>query len=153
MAVLYVGFWLALGTTLSVLIRQPATAALAGIALWLFFTFLATMIADSVATAIVAIEEPAALERVVEIEETRRAISRLSPATLFQEASVAILVPRVRTLGPLLLHETIGLMPEPLSPELSLLLVWPQVVALLALTAACFALAYWRFIIREVRAL
>ncbi len=39
-----------------------------------------------------------------------------------------------------------------LSLDQSLLLVWPHVVALVAMTAVCFAVAYVRFMRQEVRA-
>src|SRR5690625_3814083 len=38
MIILYVGFWLALSITLSILFKQAATSALSGIAVWLFFS-------------------------------------------------------------------------------------------------------------------
>ena len=43
-------------------------------------------------------------------------------------------------------------MPSVLSFDQSLLVVWPQVVALVALTTLCFALAYMAFMRQEVRA-
>ena len=42
--------------------------------------------------------------------------------------------------------------PSLLSLDQSFILVWPQVVALVALTVACFALAYVLFMRQEVRA-
>ena len=42
--------------------------------------------------------------------------------------------------------------PSILSFDQSLLVVWPQVVAIVALTAVCFALAYVAFMRQEVRA-
>src|SRR3990170_7162614 len=42
--ILYVAFWMALATLFSLLLRQTATSALAGIASWIFFTFFLTMI-------------------------------------------------------------------------------------------------------------
>ncbi|HEU4919045.1 MAG TPA: hypothetical protein VFT20_04850, partial [Candidatus Limnocylindrales bacterium] len=42
--------------------------------------------------------------------------------------------------------------PSLLSLDQSFILVWPQVVALVAITVACFALAYVRFMRQEVRA-
>ena len=42
--------------------------------------------------------------------------------------------------------------PSLLSLDQSFILVWPQVVALVALTVACFAIAYVRFMRQEVRA-
>lgn len=151
--VLYVGFWLALALLLSVLVRQAATAALGAIAAWIFFTFFVGMIADSVAAAVVAIRGVPDVDALLQVEGLRQSLARLSPNTLFQESTIAMLLPRVRTLGPLLLHETIGMVPNPLPFGQTLLLIWPQVVGLLAMTAACFAVGYWKFMTREIRSL
>ena len=42
--------------------------------------------------------------------------------------------------------------PTLLSLQQSLLLIWPHVVILVALTAVCFAVAYIRFMRQEIRA-
>lgn len=152
-AVLYVGFWLAFATALSVFLRQPATAALAAIAAWIFFTFFVQMIADTITNAVLAAAYIVDVEGYLAVENTRQMLARLSPNTLFQEASVHILEPRVRTLGPILVQQTIGLVPNPLPLGQSLLLVWPQVVGLLALTSFCFAAAYAKFMRQEIRSL
>ncbi len=151
--ILFVGFWLALATTYSVLFRQTATSALAGIATWIFFTFFIPMIADTLASALLSVTNVPITEVVLRFEEYRRMMARLSPNTLFQEATVAILRPRVRTLGPILLREAIGMIPNPLPLKQSLLLIWPQAVGLLALTAFCFAVAYTKFMRQEIRSL
>ncbi len=152
-AILYVGFWLALATTFSVLLRNTATAALAGIASWIFFTFFVTMIADATANALVSVNtllDPGAM---LQVAQLRDLIARISPNTLFQEATVAILTPQVRSLGPILFSQVVGLIPNPLRFSQSLLLIWPQVVGLGALTAVCFAVAYVKFMTLEIRSL
>ena len=151
--VLYVGFWLALATALSVVLRNTATAALAGIAAWIVFTFFVTMIADAIAGALFQASMAFDPQAMLQLENLRMMLARLSPNTLFQEATIAILMPKVRTLGPLLISEAIGMVPNPLPVRDSLLLVWPQVVGLLALTSICFAFAYIRFMTQEIRAL
>ena len=45
-----------------------------------------------------------------------------------------------------------GLTPTPLPLVQSLLIVWPQIVGLVALTAVCFAIAYIKFMREEIRA-
>lgn len=151
--ILYVGFWLALATTFSVLLRNTATAALAGIAAWIFLTFFVSMIADAITNALVSansLVDPSALLEVTQLHDL---IARISPNTLFQEATVAILMPNIRTLGPILTSQISGLLPNPLPLSASLLLIWPQVIAMLALMAVCFAIAYIRFMTQEVRSL
>lgn len=150
--IIYVGFWMALATLFSLLLRQTATSALAGVAAWIFFTFFITMITNTLASALIVVDAMDA-NSVLDAMQTQQMLARLSPNTLFQEATTAILLPNVRTLGPILLTETIGMLPNPLPVTESLLLVWPQVVSLLALTAICFAIAYAKFLTEEIRAL
>ncbi|MFZ5817821.1 MAG: ABC transporter permease [Bacillota bacterium] len=132
----YVAFWLALSILFSVLFRQAATSALAGIAVWLFFSVFWEMI-----VGLVAGSETAALW-----------LSRLSPGTLYAEAVLTVLTPTVRTLGPVTIEQLIGALQGVLPFSQSLLLVWPQVVGLIAFTAAEFAAAYILFMRREIRA-
>jgi ABC-2 type transport system permease protein len=152
-SILFVGFWLALGTTFSVLLRQSTTAALAGIASWIFLTFFVTMIADAIANALVNVIDIFDVTALLRLEALRQTISRISPNTLFQESTVVILMPKVRSLGPILFSQTVGMLPNPLTVRESLLLIWPHAVALLALIVACFAVAYVRFMTQEIRSL
>ncbi len=151
--ILYVGFWLALATTFSVLLRNTATAALAGIASWIFLTFFVSMIADAIANAFVSANTLVDPNAILQVTQMRDMIARISPDTLFQEATVAILMPNIRTLGPILISQIVGLVPNPLPLAQSLLLIWPQVVGLVALMAVCFAIAYVKFMTQEVRSL
>ncbi|MFZ5823964.1 MAG: ABC transporter permease [Bacillota bacterium] len=132
----YVAFWLALSILLSILFRQAATSALAGMAIWLFFSLFWEMI-----VGLVAGSGSAALW-----------LSRLSPGTLYSEAVLTVLTPTVRTLGPVTIEQLIGALQGVLPFGQSLLLVWPQVVGLIALTAVEFAAAYILFMRREIRA-
>ncbi|HZP97688.1 MAG TPA: ABC transporter permease [Candidatus Limnocylindria bacterium] len=152
-AALFVGFWVAISMAFSVYMRQPATAALAGIATWLFATFFLGMIVDTLANAVIAAGAIADVDAYVGLQNLRLTLARLSPNTLFAESTLALLLPRVRTLGLILPQQTIGMIPNPLALGQSLLLIWPQVVSLLALTAFCFAAAYIRFMRAEVRSL
>jgi len=64
-----------------------------------------------------------------------------------------LLNPGVRSLGPVLVSQLEGaVLGTPLSLGQSLLLAWPQITGLLALTLLLFALAYVLFQRREVRA-
>jgi ABC-2 type transport system permease protein len=90
---------------------------------------------------------------VFQVETTRQMLARLSPTTLFQEATVALMAPMVRSLGPILFRDAVGMLPNPLPVSQSLALVWPQVMGLLALTSLCFALAYAKFMRQEIRSL
>src|SRR5215208_995358 len=90
-SVIYVAFWMAAAILFSILFRQMATAALAGIALWIVCAFFVGMLAGVAADLIVPLAQ-------------------------------------------------------------SLLLVWPQVSGLIALTCLCFAASYIRFMRQEIRA-
>jgi ABC-2 type transport system permease protein len=81
---------------------------------------------------------------------------RLLPGSLYGEVSLVILNPQVTqistpvTLGQL--QQAQQQIPTLLSLDQSLLLVWPQVVLLVALTVLSFAAAYILFMRQEVRA-
>jgi len=132
----YVAFWLALSILLSILFRQAATSALAGMAVWLFFSLFWAMIVGLVAGS----------------GEAALWLSRLSPGTLYTEAVLTVLTPTVRTLGTVTVEQLIGALQGVLPFGQSLLLVWPHVVGLIALTAIQFAVAYMLFMRREIRA-
>ncbi len=79
------------------------------------------------------------------------ALMRFSPAQLFSEATTTLLMPSVRSLGPLTMEQLSGAIPSPLPLGQSLLLVWPQVTGLIAGTILFFALAYVNFMRKEIR--
>ncbi len=150
-AVVYVAFWMALAILFSILFRQTATSALAGIAFWIFFTFFVSMIAATTAQALVPVNEQEP-QTVLANEYFRMGLARISPATLYQETTMTILTPSVRTLGPVMLREVIGMVPGPLPLMQSLLVVWPQLVGLISMTLICFGISYYRFMRQEIRA-
>jgi ABC-type transport system involved in multi-copper enzyme maturation permease subunit len=76
---------------------------------------------------------------------------RLVPSQLFSEATTTLLMPSVRSLGPLSMEQVYGSVPSPLPLGQSLLIVWPQLTGLIAATVVCFALSYASFMRREVR--
>lgn len=92
------------------------------------------------------------MEDVVRRVQVEEMLLRFSPATLFSEATVVLLTPMVRVLSGLVLQDVSALMPTPLSLTQSLILVWPHLVGLIALTAICFAISYARFMREEIRA-
>ncbi len=150
-AVFYVAFWMALSILFSILFRQTATSALAGIALWIFVTFFVAMIAATTAQALMPIDEQEP-QTLLANEYFRMGLARLSPATLYSEVTMTILTPSVRTLGPVMMSEVVGMVPGPLPLSQSLLVVWPQFVGLISMTLACFGISYYRFMRQEIRA-
>ena len=76
---------------------------------------------------------------------------RFAPSQLFSDATTTLLMPSVRSLGPLTMEQVHGAIPSPLPLGQSLIVVWPQLTGLIAATVVCFALSYVSFMRREVR--
>ncbi len=78
------------------------------------------------------------------------------PLNLYQELSAVLLNPQVTDIStPATVGQVIQAqqrIPSLFSLDQSLLLIWPHVVVLLALTVICFAAAYIAFMRQEVRA-
>lgn len=149
--IFYVGVWLGLSMLFSVALRRAATSALASIAVWLvlalFFGLLVGVVADAIAPA----PEGAAIEQVVRNARVQEWVSRISPTALYTEATFALLTPDAPNSG-LVVFPQLRAIPSTLPVEQSLLVVWPQIVGLVALTVVCFAAAYVNFMRQEVRA-
>lgn len=150
--IFYGGIWLALAMVFSIEFRQPATAALASIAVWIFFTGFWGMIARVLAQIISPIRYGFPEEQVAQLK-TLLFLTRLSPNTLYSEIAVALLRPDVRALGLISPVQLIGaILGTPLPLNQSLLLVWPQMTGLVAATILLFALGYVLFQRQEIRA-
>ncbi|MFD0962297.1 ABC transporter permease [Paenibacillus chungangensis] len=149
-SVVYVGFWLNLSILLSVRFRQGATSALAGISIWIFFTIFYNMLLNLAAKGL-APDRGASAESILSYQELMLMLGRLSPAQLFSEATTTLLLPTVRSLGPLTMEQIVGALPTPLPLAQSLLLIWPQLTGLAAATMVCFGLAYYLFMRQEIR--
>jgi len=131
---LYVGFWLNLSILFSIWFQQPATSALTSIAIWIFFSIFYTMLIDVVFKVIV----PAGKSLNIAGENFKLGLLRFAPNQLFSDITTSILMPSVRSLGPLTMQQVQGAIPGPLPVGQSLMLVWPQIVGLAALTTLCF---------------
>lgn len=152
LSVLYISFWLGLSMLLSIVFRQVSTSALAGIALWLLIAVFSSLLAGMVADAVHPVTDSSNVEQVLANTKLQQGLSRISPTTLYDEATTTLLDPSVRTLGPVLVQQTIGAIAGPLSFGQSLLLIWPQVVGIIAATMLCFAAGYIFFMRQEIRA-
>ena len=149
-SIVYVAFWLNLSILFSVKFRQSATSALAGISIWLFFSVFYNMIVNLIRKAI----EPTRIisdSQIINFQRFMQNIARLNPGQLFSDSTTTLLVPSVRSLGPLTMEQMMGAIPSPLPLGQSLLLVWPQATALIAGTIVFFAIAYSMFMRREIR--
>ena len=150
----YIALWLAFGMLLSVAIRRAATSALVGFGTWLLLTIFGGLIVSLIGGVIAPLSGTAQDQlRSIGIQE---GLTRLLPDTLYREASLTLLNPQVTTVST---PATLGQyaqaqqrIPSLFSFDQSFLLVWPQIVALVAMMVACFALAYVLFMRQEVRA-
>jgi ABC-2 type transport system permease protein len=150
LSILYVSFWLNLSILFSVRFRQPATSALAGIAVWLFFTVFYSIIVSLIAKA-ASPSVTATAQQVVGYQELILNLLRVLPSQLFSDITTILLAPTVRSLGPLTMDQIVGAIPGPLPLGQSLLLVWPQITGLIAATILCFVLSYISFMKKEIR--
>jgi ABC-2 type transport system permease protein len=153
---LYAGFWLAFALLLSVVLRSAASAALLGFGVWLGLFFFASLLLPLIAQAIFPIDPNASIDAQYGALGTQSLFLRLSPATLYGDISSAVLDPSVnQVLAPGSVGQAQSasqVLPTLLSFDQSLLVVWPQIVVLVALTILMFALAYVAFLRQEVRA-
>jgi ABC-2 type transport system permease protein len=151
----YVALWLAFGLLLSVAIRNAATAALIGLGSWLFLTLFGPLVLSFIAPIIAPISG-STNEEIYSSAVFQNLIERLLPSNLYQEISTALLNPSATqvaappTIGQYIQgQQQIGTL---LSLDQSLLIVWPQITAMVAITIVCFAAAYVLFMRQEVRA-
>lgn len=151
LSVLYVGFWLSLSIFLSVKFRNAATSALIAIGIWLFFTVFYQIIVNVIVNAMLPGSGVLSPQEAISYNSLLLSLMRLAPSQLYTDAATTLLMPSVRSLGPLTMEQMAGAIPSPLPFRESLMIVWPQVTGLLAATTVCFALAYYFFMRREIR--
>jgi len=152
LSVIYISFWLALSLLFSVLFRQTTTSALAGVALWLFFSLFAVFLVGAITDALIPVTDSSNINQIMANARLYQGLSRLSPIALYDEATITLLNPSVRSLGLVMLDQLYGAIRAPLSFGQSLLLIWPHLAGLIAATLICFAAAYIIFMRQEIRA-
>lgn len=149
--IVYVGFWLSLSIVLSVRFRQAATSALTAIGLWLFFTVFYQIVVNLIIRSFLPDPTFLSQDQILRYNELILDILRIAPNQLYTDASTTMLMPSVRSLGPMTMEQMAGAIPAPLPFKESLMIVWPQLSGLIGATVACFALAYYLFMRREIR--
>ncbi len=152
LTVAYAGVWLGFATFLSVVLRRAATAALVSIGVWLVLTLFSSFLVGLVADVVAPVPDQPTAEEVLARARWEMWLGRISPQGIYDEATGVLLNPEVRTAGILLPEQVDRAIPTPLALDQSLLAVWPQIVALLALVAAAFAASYVAFMRQEIRA-
>jgi len=145
--IVFGSFWMGLSILFSVLTKRVATSLLSSIALWLFFAFFISLIAN--AAAPLNVETEAEYLRNFEIQQL---ILRFSPNFLFSQVNAVLLQPiMIGSLGVVTMSQVARMIPNPLSLGQSLLLIWPHLTTLLSLTIVCFAISYVTFMRQEIR--
>ncbi|WP_129653129.1 ABC transporter permease [Flagellimonas olearia] len=145
--IFYVGFWFSLSMIFSIRFKQAATAAIASIGVWLFFTIFYHIILNVIASVLVPRSSPFPANRIPWMAD----LLRMAPSQLYTDASTTLLMPKIRSLGPMSIEQMSGAIPNPLPIWDSLMIVWPQMSGLVSVTIVCFALAYYFFMRKEIK--
>lgn len=150
--IFYGGVWLAMALVFSTVFRQTATAALASMAVWLFFIIFWDILARIAAQSLSPIQVGTLQELLAQAQLVQN-LTRISPNVLFVEATVGLLNPTTRSFGLILPGDLQGaVLGAPLPLDQSVMLIWPHLTAMIAATLLLFALAYVLFQRQEIRA-
>lgn len=147
----YISFWLALSILFSVVCRHAATSAMIVIGLWIFFALFMSLVVSIAANALYPLGHGATARQVLDNYTCQLNLNRISPYYLYSEAVSTIMNPMVRSTNIILPQQLQGAVNGYLSLGQSLLLVWPHLTGLLALTAVVFSGSYVSFMRKEIR--
>lgn len=152
--VVYGGLWMGLSILFSVTMNRTAASILTAIAIWIFIMFFLPIIANAIANATVPLDGATMAEQIRNYT-IENSILRVSPSTLFSESVLILLLPSTGhlqlSLVSLATTDVSSMIINPLSLSQSLLQVWPQLVAIVALAIICFAASYIVFMRQEIR--
>jgi ABC-2 type transport system permease protein len=157
-SIFYIAFWLGISILFSISFKSIATSALASLALWIFLSFFISLGADVVANSV----EPAGKQGDTDPEvimkniRLKEMISLCSPMVIYSQATATIIDPMRKTTRSMVL---MGPMEEflasrfqnPLTLGQSIIVVFPHITALVALTLICFSISYVMFVVQEIR--
>jgi len=150
--ILYICFWLALAIMFSVFCRHAATSALASIAVWVIFAIFISLLAGFFSNVLYPMNnEYQQAANALKNYNAQLYINRISPYYLYTEAVSTILNPAVRAVNAVTMSQMIGAINGYLPFSQSLILVWPHLTGLAALTMLVFMIAYFRFMRQEIR--
>ncbi|MHB8958062.1 MAG: ABC transporter permease [Candidatus Limnocylindrales bacterium] len=155
--VLYASVWLAFALLISTVVRSTATSALAGFGVWIGFTLFGSFLLPIVGQFLFPVDTSGTLSTAVASSIPQQLFLHLSPATLYQDIVKVVLNPQAGATDVFITSANQVVagqqqIPGLLSLDQSLLIVWPQIVALTALTVLLFAISYVLFLRQEVRA-
>ena len=157
-SIFYIAFWLGLSILFSILFKSVATSALASVALWIFLSFFISLGAEVVANTVAPVDRQNEVqpEMVLKNARVKEMVSLCSPMVLYSDATATIIDPMRKTTRSIIL---MGPMEELLSARFqnplplgqSIMVVFPHILALVAITLICFAISYCVFMLQEVR--
>jgi ABC-2 type transport system permease protein len=156
-SIFYISFWLGISILFSIAFKGIATSALASVALWIFLSFFISLGADVVANAFAPVNNQTETEPEIIIKNVRikEMVSLTSPMVLYTEATATIVDPMRKTTRSVLLNPMEELLASrfqnPLTLGQSILIVFPHVTTLIAITLICFAISYLVFMLQEIR--
>ena len=157
-SIFYISFWLGISMLFSICFKGITTSALASVALWIFLSFFVSLGADIVANAVAPVgrqevTQPEMLAKNIRVKEM---LSLCSPMFLYSEATAIIIDPMRKTIHSIILMSPVerfltSRFQNPLSLGQSMIVVFPHMTALIAITLICFAISYLIFMVQEIR--
>lgn len=151
-SVFYTSMWMGVAMLCSTLCKHAATSALIVIALWIYFTLFSAMVVEIIANICYPLEGIEGYYNMMSNYELQLSLSRSSPYYLYCEAVSTLLNPNVRTIGITTQESLSGALASYLTFDQSMLLVWPHLTCMVALTMVAFTVSYIAFMRQEIRA-
>ncbi|UCB49515.1 MAG: ABC transporter permease subunit, partial [Deltaproteobacteria bacterium] len=156
-SIFYISFWLGIAILFSIAFRSIATSALASVALWIFLSFFVGLGASVLANTVAPVDnrEKTSPEILIKNARIKEAVSLFSPMVLYSDSTAVIVDPtrkttRFHVMG-FLEQLSASRFQNPLTLGQSIVVVYPHMVALLAITLICFAISYLIFMMQEIR--
>ena len=156
-SIFYISFWLGIAILFSIAFRSIATSALASVALWIFLSFFVGLGASVLANTVAPVDnrENTSPEMLIKNARIKEAVSLFSPMVLYSDSTAIIVDPTRKTTR----FHVMGFFEQlsasrfqnPLTLGQSIVVVYPHMVALLAITLICFAISYLIFMLQEIR--
>jgi ABC-2 type transport system permease protein len=157
-SIFYISFWLGVAMLFSITFRSIATSALASVALWIFLSFFVSLGASVLADTFAPVDrkKAASPEVILKNAQIKEHVSLFSPMVLYSNASSTIIDPMRKTTHAFILtgpmeQLSASRFQNSLSLGQSLVVVYPHIVAMLAICLVCFAISYTVFMTQEIR--
>lgn len=158
-SIFYISFWLGLSILFSVCFKGIATSALTSLALWIFLSFFVSIGADVLSNTLVPLDKATSdQETIVKNIRLRENMTAFSPMELYSKGTSVIINPTQKTTSSLPLINmgamekySVSRFQNPLTLGQSIVVVYPHLIALIAITLICFAISYTVFMVQEIR--